>query len=320
MKQRGVALLAILLVVAIVTVLAVGIAHSNMVRLGLTERRQESAQAWHIWQAGVEWSRDILRQDARRNSYDYPGEFWARGIRDYPAEDGKLSGIMIEQQGLFNLNNLAPHGQTSEPDVAVFRRLLTRLGLDPALADTLTDWLDSDHVARPGGSEDATYIAIQPPYRAANRAMNHLTELYWVKGYDAAIVDRLRPYVTVLPAPTPINVNSASKVLLEALLPDLDGSQTDRLWNTLQTEPCADMICVQRLLPSGVSSNGVAMAVASQYFLLRLSVTYGATRADGEALLARVGGMPSVVWRARGLSQRLDIKNPLGQAELTGGV
>ncbi len=320
MKQRGVALLAILLVVAIVTVLAVGIAHSNMVRLGLTERRQESAQAWLIWQAGVEWSRDILRQDARRNAYDYPGEFWARGIRDYPAEGSKLSGIMIEQQGLFNLNNLAPNGQTSEPDVAVFKRLLTRLGLDPALADTLTDWLDSDHAARPGGAEDEAYGAMPQAYRAANRAMNHLTELYWVRGYDAAIIDRLRPYVTVLPAPTAINVNCASKVLLEALLPDLDGSQTDRLWNKLQAEPCADLSCVQRLLPSGVSGNGVAMAVGSQYFLLQLSVTYGATRADGEALLARTGGLPGVLWRARGLSRRLDLPNPLGQAELTGGV
>jgi general secretion pathway protein K len=320
MKQRGVALLAILLVVSIVTVLAVGIAHSNMVRLGLTERRQESAQAWLIWQAGVEWSRDILREDAVRSQFDSPAEFWGRGIRDYPAEGGKLSGIMIDQQGLFNLNNLVPNGVASEPNVAVFKRLLTGIGLDPALADTLTDWLDADHVARPGGAEDQAYTGMQPPYRASGQAMKHLSELYWVKGYDAAIIDRLRPYVTVLPTVTSINVNSAPKELLGALLPDMDPAEADTLWNKLQAEPCFDMNCLQRILPSGVTSNGVAMGVTSQYFLLELSVTYGATRADGEALLARMSTMPSVVWRARGLSQRLDLKNPLGQAELTGGV
>jgi general secretion pathway protein K len=321
MKQRGIALLAILLVVSIVTVLAVGIAHSNMVRLGLTERRQESAQAWLIWQAGVEWSRDILREDGNRSQYDSPNEFWARGIRDYPAEGGKLSGIMIDQQGLFNLNNLAPNGVASEPNVAVFKRLLTGIGLDPALADTLTDWQDADHVVRTGGAEDQAYAVMQPPYRAADQAMKHLAELYSVKGYDAAVIDRLRPFVTVLPTATPINVNSASKELLVALLPDLEAGQADTLWNKLQSEPCADMNCLQRLLPSGVTSSGVGMGVTSQYFLLELSVTYGGTRADGEALLARImGTMPSVVWRARGLSRRMDLKNPLGQAELTGGV
>lgn len=320
MKQRGVALLAILLVVSIVTVLAVGIAHSNMVRLGLTQHRIESAQAWQVWQAGVEWSRDILRLDLRRNDYDYPDEFWGRGIRDYPAEGGRLSGRMIDQQGLFNLNNLVVNGRVSTGTVAVFQRLLSRLGLSPDLSDALVDWIDTDNTTLPNGAEDAAYASLRPPYRAANQPLTSIDELYWIKGFDAATVARLRPYVTVLPRNTTINVNSAPEAVLGALLPGLGSGELQDLSARLRTEPCSSLNVFKRLLPSDVQTDDAMLGVASQFFLLQLSVTYGDTRAEGEALLDRTSGFPVVVWRRRGLEQALDLTHPLSQSELTGGV
>jgi general secretion pathway protein K len=320
MRQRGVALLAVLLVVSIVTVLAVGIAHSNMVRLGLTEHRMEAAQAWQIWQGGVEWSRDILRQDALRSTYDYPGEFWGRGLRDYPAEGGKLTGVMIDQQGLFNLNNLVRNGQDSAPDRAVFQRLLARLGLSPSLSDAVVDWIDSDSVALPNGAEDPVYMAMQPPYRAADRPMSSLAELYWIKGFDAATVARLRPYVTVLPRNTAVNVNSAPKELLAAMLPDLDDGQVASLWSRLRAEPCANLDAFARLLPANAHFDAMIMATSSQFFLLELRVVYGGTRAEGQALLDRSSGLPRVVWRERGLGRALDLTNPVQQNEWIGKV
>lgn len=320
MKQRGVVLLAILLVVAIVTVLAVGIAHSNMVRLGLVEHRVESAQAWQIWEAGVEWSRDILREDLRRNNYDYPGEFWARGIKDYPAEGGKLSGLMVDQQGLFNLNNLVRNGNDSAGDQAIFRRLLAKLGLSPDLSDALVDWIDSDSIPLAKGAENAVYASLHPPYRPANALMASIAELNWVKGFDAATIARLTPYVTVLPRNTTINVNSASKELLGALLPDMDAGQVADLWHKLQDEPAKDFNAFARMLPAGVPVDSMVASTVSQYFLLDLSVTYGGTRAIGTALLDREGGLPQVVWRRRGLDRPMEQPNPLTQNELIGGV
>jgi len=320
MRQRGVALLAILLVVSIVTALAVGIAHSNMVRLGLADRRLESVQAWQIWQAGVEWSRDILREDRRRSTFDYPAEFWGRGIKDYPAEGGKLSGLLIDQHGLFNLNNLVRNGRDSPADIAIFRRLLAKIGLSPDLADPLVDWIDSDNVAMPAGAEDSAYATMNPPYRAANRPLSSIAELYWVKGYDAATVQRLRQYVTVLPRNTTINVNSASKVLLGAVLPDLDDGQIASLWSDLRARPAKDLNAFVRMLPAGIAVDARRLGVASQFFLLELSVRYGGTKAMGEALLDRESGMPQIVWRVRGLNQAMTLSNPLSQHELMGGV
>lgn len=319
MKQRGVALLGILVVVSLVTVLAVNLAHSNLVRLDTVERRQESVQAWQIWRAGLEWSRDILREDLRLSQIDHPGEAWARGIRDYPAEGGALTGLMEDQQGRFNLNNLARDGKASEPDLAVFRRLLTGVGLDAGLAAAVADWIDADRAALPGGAEDADYARLQPPYRAANRPLAHLAELYQVRGFDAAAVERLRPYITVLPAATAVNVNSASPDLLAALLPTLDAEQIEDLARAREARPFADLTAFHAALPGGTQVDGGLVQLGSRYFLLRLGARYGQARAEGEALLERASGLPRLVWQARGLTRPLRVDNPLSEAEMRMG-
>lgn len=316
-KQRGVALLGILLVVSLVTILAVSIAHSNMVRLGLTERRIETAQAWQIWQAGVEWARDILREDTRRSGKsDHPGEFWARGIQDYQAEGGTLSGTMADQHSLFNLNNLARPGPLGEQEMEIFRRLLRVLGLDEGLSETLADWVDSDRALRDGGAEDAYYAGMDPPYNAANRPLRHLAELYRVRGFEAGVVERLRPFVTVLPPGTTVNVNSASTELLTALLPDVEPGLIEALADQRNTKPFESLDAFGEALPTGTVVNDFRFSVTSRFFILRLAVRYGNARAEGEALLDRVTRLPTVVWRARGLSQPLAIDNPIDMEEV----
>lgn len=320
MNQRGVALLAVLLVVALVTVLAVGLAHSNLVRLGLAERRAESAQAWQVWQAGVEWARDILREDQKRGAYDHPGEFWARGIRDYPAEGGLLSGVMQDQHGLFNLNNLARPGADGEAERAAFARLLIGLGLEAGLADSLADWVDADRVPREGGAEDAWYAGLEPPGRAANRPLRHLAELYRVRGFEPAVIERLRPQVTVLPEPTPVNVNTAPPELLTALLPEVEPGLIEALATRRVETPFTSLDEFRRALPAGISVDAKRLTVASQYYLVRLAVRLGGTRAEGEALLHRGGGLPTVVWRARGLAGPLVIDAPVDLNQALSGA
>jgi general secretion pathway protein K len=315
-KQRGVALLGILLVVSLVTILAVSIAHSNMVRLGLTERRIETAQAWQIWQAGVEWGRDILREDARRSKHDHPGEFWARGIEDYQAEGGTLSGTMADQQSLFNLNNLARPGPVGELELETFRRLLRLLGLDESLSESLADWVDSDRALREGGAEDAYYAGMDPPYNAANRPLRHMAELYRVRGFSPGVVERLRPYVTVLPPGTTVNVNSASTELLTALLPDVDPAVVESLTQRREKTPFETLEDVRQAIPAGTAISDFRLSVNSRYFILRLAVRFGNARAEGEVLLDRITRLPGVVWRARGLSQPLGIVNPINMEEV----
>src|SRR5690606_9440832 len=111
-------------------------------------------------------------------------------------------------------------GPTENPNAVLqFRRLLQLLELDERLVNALLDWLDPDINARfPEGAEDDHYLRLEPPYRAANAPLTHVSELRLVAGYEAEVVARLRPYVTALPQATALNVNTAPALLLATLV------------------------------------------------------------------------------------------------------
>ena len=67
------------------------------------------------------------------------------------------------------------------------------------LAENLIDFVDQDEVTQNGSAEDEDYQRRKPPYRALNRPLLSLDELRLVAGFDARLVDALRPYVTVYP-------------------------------------------------------------------------------------------------------------------------
>lgn len=87
------------------------------------------------------------------------------------------------------------------------------------LAANLLDWVDEDEVRQDGGPEDEPYQQRQPPYRAANRPLLSLDELRLVEGFDGALVEALRPYVTVYPLAGDggLNLNTAPSWVLAQL-------------------------------------------------------------------------------------------------------
>jgi type II secretory pathway component PulK len=87
------------------------------------------------------------------------------------------------------------------------------------LAANLLDWIDEDDVRQGGGGEDDVYQRLDPPYRAANRPLLSLDELRLVEGFDGALVEALRPYVTVYPLAGSggVNLNTAPSWVLAQL-------------------------------------------------------------------------------------------------------
>jgi general secretion pathway protein K len=75
------------------------------------------------------------------------------------AEGYQMSGRIIEQNGLFNLNSLVQEGKINDGQLAVFRRLLRSVKLPAALANAIADWLDADDVASgESGAESEYYL------------------------------------------------------------------------------------------------------------------------------------------------------------------
>lgn len=297
-REKGAAIVLAMGVVAVAAVAASGImvTQSTWARHG--ELTADHVQAQVIVMAGVDWARAVLGDDRRLGEVDHLGEPWALRLQPMPVESGLLSGHLEDQQGLFNLNNLVKDGKVESAQFEGFCRLLKVLGLPVSLADALVDWLDENDVAEPQGAEDAYYLALQPPYFSANRALADLGELSMVRGFDQGVRARLGPFVTALPRHTSVNVNTASPEVLAAIAPGLglDGARSLAAKRaTVHFRSPADFI---RELPRESGNATTGIGVGSDYFLAHVSVTIGSAEARGVALLARgSAGWPAVIWR-----------------------
>ncbi len=295
--QEGVALIMVLLIVALAATLSAFMALQQDLWQQQVENQFNWTQARRIGIAGADWARAVLADDAGANNYDYPGEIWTQRIPPIPVENGELMGAIEDQQGLFNLNNLVRGGVTSTGDVARFRRLLALLDLPPELASSLADWVDADSVPQyPGGAEDDYYLSLPKPYRAANRPLAELGELLRVKGYDFPTVERLRPYVTVLPIPTAINVNFAPPEVMAAVLDNLSLEDARALALQRIGRPFKSVEAFQQQLPAGKGqAPGGSITVRSQFFLVKGYASFGHSQVRAETLLQRIDAWSTVV-------------------------
>ena len=299
-RQLGVAIVLAMGVVALAAMAATAMMITQSTWSRESELTADHVQAQTLVLAGVDWARAVLSDDRRLGNIDHLGEPWALRLPPMSVETGELAGYIEDQQGLFNLNNLVKGGKVNVVQLGHFQRLLSLLDLPAALSGTLVDWIDADSEPQPqGGAEDAVYLALQPPYLAANRPLTDLSELALVRGFDDGVRARLRPFVSALPAFTAVNVNTAPPEVLAAVIDGLglDGAreliaQRDRAY----FRDSNDLI---RHLPQGVLVAVENISFGSDYFMTTLRVTIGSAQARGTALLARgaVGSWPAIVWR-----------------------
>lgn len=298
-RQQGVAIVLAMGVVALATMTATAIMITQSTWSRATELTADHVQAQVLIQAGVDWSRAVLGDDRRANDVDHLGEPWALRLPPMPVENGELAGYIEDQQGLFNLNNLVQGGKANLTQIAHFQRLLSALGLPTLLAGALVDWIDADSERQPqGGAEDETYLALQPPYLAANRPLTDVEELALVVGFNDGVRARLRPFVSALPTFTAVNVNTASPEVLAAVV---DGLGLDGARAVVAQRQRAYFRSVDefvRQLPPGLIVPTANISVSSDYFKATLRVTIGGAQARGVALLARAntGGWPTIAW------------------------
>lgn len=296
-SQRGVAAVTAILIVAVAASAATMMLAQQSAMVDRTLMVAARAQADLYAQAGVDWARGVLAQDAR--NVDTLAEGWAQPIAGLPVDRALVAGHIVDEQGKMNLNNLVNGAAKSDPDVKMFRALLAVLDLPPDLADAVVDWIDRDaDLSGSSGAEDAWYLALAQPYRAANRPMSQVEELYRVRGFDAKTVARLKPYVSALPARTATNVNTASDVVLAALL-GLPRGKVQPLVAERTARPFRQKTdFASRAASLGAAPNGPEHDVKSAHFLVNITVAQDDVRLATEALVQRDdNGRVALVWR-----------------------
>lgn len=300
MRERGAAVVVALLIVALTASAAAALVLRQHALVQQTVAARDWEQARWLLRAGMQWACAVLAQDARDSRADHAGELWTVGLPATPVERATLTGEILEAQGRFNLNNLVREGKVSERDVEAFERLLRALGLAPELAQTLADWADADNVPRGrAGAEDADYLRAAAPYRAANQPLSDLSELYRVRGFDEAILARLRPFVVALPRRTPVNVNFAPPQVMMAVVPGLTLPEALELARERAARPFRDPDDFRARLPRRqLSVSDEDITVQSDFFLVRGQAELGKVSIRMEALVERSGAaLPAVIWQ-----------------------
>jgi general secretion pathway protein K len=221
-RQRGVALLVAILLVALGTIIAAAMAYNN----AMTARRAAATfdfdQALLVAEGAEALAAYGLQQQFQQNAqYIAPNQRWSQPLGPVEVMPGvTLEASLEDLQGRFNINDLVEaDGDTANPTaIAAFQRLLTKFNLDPKWADLIVDWIDKNTNPMSDGAEDSVYLEMDPPYRTPNLPITSTSELLALPGFTRADFDRISPYIVALPIGVQINVCSASPYVLDALI------------------------------------------------------------------------------------------------------
>jgi len=163
------------------------------------------------------------------------------------------------------------------------------------------------------GAETPYYQSIEPSYYSANTEMISPTELRLIKNIKEKYYKTITPHISTLPivtnkkaTSTPINVNTASNIVLQAL-----GFTPDAITNILEVrkedpfekiEDFKQLAVVESALITEENPNGdvdpLDLDVKSEYFLLQGKVEINNTRLFINSILWRnKSGQVSVIMR-----------------------
>lgn len=277
-KQTGIALVAILLIVALGTVMAASMVVEQQASIQATRGFLDRGQALQYALGGEELARQVLYEDfSEDEDTDHLLEAWASDDLHYEFEDGEVNLKITDLQSLINLNLLSQ----KNPGNAVSRQrllnLINTMGLDPAIVDRIQDWIDEDSGARVTGAEDFEYLVFDPPYRTGNTLMADSSEIALL-GMEPEWFQQLMPYLTALPDEmTVLNVNTAQAAVLQSLAPGLSYEAAEAITQRRDEEGGYQSLQAFRQVPELAGLPGLqdgGLGVQSEFFEIRIIARY----------------------------------------------
>ena len=228
-RQRGIAMLVAILLVALGTIIAAAVAYDS----AMTARRGAATLSFDdalLVSQGAEalaayGLRSVMQMSKTGTSGTidvYATQPWAEPVGPLEVVPGvTLEAQMEDMQGRFNLNWLVADTGTNlgKPDPAMveaFKYLLQLATVDPKWADMVVDWIDRDNQPQTQGAEDSAYLGQNPPYLAANQYITSITELLALPGFGHDNYQKLEPYISALPPDTTLNICTAKDKVLDA--------------------------------------------------------------------------------------------------------
>lgn len=308
--QRGAALLMAMLTVTLVATFAAAAMWQQWRSIEVEQAERTRVQSAWILTGAMDWARLILREDARSGGPDHLAEPWAvpleearlstflaaeKGVATNTGEDtldAFLSGQIIDLQSLLNVTDLVDAGRVSDRGLRSFTRLFELLGLPPAQLDTLVENLR--FAADTSADNRSGPLAPLMPQQ--------VEQLVWL-GLPRATVTALTPYVTVLPARTPVNLNTARAEVIYAVLDGSSLADAQRLVAERDRSHFRTLGDARKLLPAvgDTAFSPDLVGVASSFFESRGRLRLGQIVVEERSVLQRYGLEVRSVQRQRGV-------------------
>ncbi|RYZ06217.1 MAG: general secretion pathway protein GspK [Comamonadaceae bacterium] len=271
-----------------------------------TADRARVQAAW-ILTGALDWSRLILREDARSGGADHLAEPWAVPLQEArlstflaadpsntvenDADTTFLSGEIVDMQSLLNARNLVEEGGTlSTSGMRSFSRLFELLGLPQQqltrMAENLRFASDTN-----AGNLSAGQAPLMP---------QSLEQLAWV-GLPAETIAALEPYVTILPARTAVNLNTAPAEVIYAVGIGIGMADAQRLVAERGRQHFRSVQDATRLLatPNDPFATN-AVDFRSRYFEVRGRLRMNDVVIEERSLVQRSGSTVRTVQREHG--------------------
>ncbi len=302
-----------MLVVTLVATLAAGLQWRQWRMLQQESASRAQSQANWVLVGALDWARLILREDARsagiNGVIDHLGEPWALPLKEAKlssflaadalaesgADEAYLSGSIVDAQSKINLTNLVTtqNGQNtlSPPALESLSKLYQQLNLPAVeLKQWTSAWLASQPQAQAGTSSQAnTAGPLRPLY---------VEQLGWL-GLPHSSIDTLKNYITLLPERTPINLNTASAMVIYASVPGLDLAAAQKLVQMRAQSPLQSLTEAQNMLSMSSALSSADFSVASQYFEVRGRLRLGDWVMEELSLVSRANLDVKTIWRRR---------------------
>lgn len=320
-RQRGAAVIAALIVVAIVAALCSSLFLRQTSTIRQIENEEARVQARWLLQSGIDWARLILREHLANEPTTQGDQIWATPVLDsrltQPRDDrvALFSGSLQDEQGKYNLYNLAANGVVVQEQVDILQRLLTNLSLPASLAGKIINLIVTTQ-PRNGtmqgadfysGQNTAATSGITIPAAASAAGGTNTASAPLPRGIDDIAgllnVDDATRYamnraMTLLPAATFVNINTAPPEVIAAMTPGLSLSQArslagdrDRGQWFINSSDFAN-----RLTGLAPTTKVPSVAVTSSWYMATGTIAYERARLTLHALMSSTGGTPRVLW------------------------
>lgn len=267
--ERGVALITVMLVFAIIAGIAFAMLDKIRISTVRTSYQIEQMQMYHYAIAGEELAKQVLYADILKSpATTHPKQNWALLREGMPIEHGTLFLHIDDLEGRFNLNSLMP----SSPESAVcFQNLFASLGIQVD-ARTITESLRADAISTkrfiPTGNAVPMLISSE--------------SLRTVPSLTSSDVERLLPYVDVRPTmDMTLNINTAPALLQKACIPD------EHVYNEIQKQLSGNGSLTEPRMRA-IGGDTTKLEVRSTLFMASITVFYNEQKLFLKSTLRRI--------------------------------